>query len=1088
MKKFVLLALLVLFTTNIYSQLTAFSLNVTKTDETCLGNGSLTFQTTNLTPQSTLLYKVYRLPDLANPVAILATGNNLGSLTSGTYRVIAIQALGSASNTAQADVTIISNIVSFEFSVASQNQNCSTGGSIIVNTTRGTAASYEIISGPVTRPNQTSNVFNNLPSGTYNIRAFDICGMGKVKTFTLSVVKSTLAISGASLAPAAVCDSIKVSNTISATTGAIGYPLMVKHTLNPMSMGGQSIVIDQMIATGDPDAVEVSAIMPRYLTNTYTYDLKVTDNCNTVFEKTDIVVDPSISVTLTTGSAPCSAKFLSVSAAMHTAPYTIAFTSAPAGFSALDYNPNANNSFNEPVVAFGDEEHTVPFGNYVVTITDACGRTATESLLVEFVPPRPAATGSNNGCFSQFGRIRITVPQNKVVTATIIDAPAAYTLTQALPKVVTSNINSTGVLSLNNLPLGTYTIKYTDNCGNEYTTDVIVPPYVEKNFNITALPDCTAGYGTVRFRSGNGDLTAASIIAAPAAFTHQLPYNVTAVINDAGDLYMNNLPQGTYTFKGTDVCGVTKELNVNVEGYMAPQNSFTYTPNCASFSVKVTDNSNGMEGSAYWLQKYNAATNSWGHPSTGTVYAEGSNPATSNSIKLSNNAVRNNLNYSGKFRIVKKFEAFNNGTSENTVCVSVLGEFTYTDGLSISNAYSLACIGEPNTVYIETLGYPTAFRIIKKNGASFVVQNGANKIFHNLEPADYVFQVENACGDIITKSFSLRSMPSIAQASQPKDMVACSEAGTSAPQTGVFRLTDQNSSVLGSLPSAVYTITYHGSQADADNGVNQLPEYYTNISNGQKIYARLVHNEIPLCHGTTSFQVFMGTIAKPFITSEGTICNGNPVYLTANPGYSSYTWSNGEKTRVIAVTKPGLYTVTVTKAHGDQFCEAVAEMEIFNSSTPEIVRIETTDWTQSENTITVYAQGAGEFAYSIDGVNFQESNVFTGLECGKYKVYVKDAKGCGITDQDVLLLYYPNFFTPNGDGTHDKWQIKYSILEPHLKVSIFDRYGKHITSFGGTSEGWDGSLNGANLPSTDYWFVVTRADGREYKGHFAMLR
>ncbi|HYD92771.1 MAG TPA: T9SS type B sorting domain-containing protein [Flavobacterium sp.] len=53
---------------------------------------------------------------------------------------------------------------------------------------------------------------------------------------------------------------------------------------------------------------------------------------------------------------------------------------------------------------------------------------------------------------------------------------------------------------------------------------------------------------------------------------------------------------------------------------------------------------------------------------------------------------------------------------------------------------------------------------------------------------------------------------------------------------------------------------------------------------------------------------------------------------------------------------------------------------------------------------------------------------------------------------------------------------------------MFDRYGKLITGFGPNSPGWDGTLNGKKLPSTDYWFVVKRQNGKEYKGHFSMIR
>ena len=35
---------------------------------------------------------------------------------------------------------------------------------------------------------------------------------------------------------------------------------------------------------------------------------------------------------------------------------------------------------------------------------------------------------------------------------------------------------------------------------------------------------------------------------------------------------------------------------------------------------------------------------------------------------------------------------------------------------------------------------------------------------------------------------------------------------------------------------------------------------------------------------------------------------------------------------------------------------------------------------------------------------------------------------------------------------------------------------------------WDGKQNGYELPSSNYWFVVTRENGKEYRGHFNMKR
>jgi gliding motility-associated-like protein len=84
-------------------------------------------------------------------------------------------------------------------------------------------------------------------------------------------------------------------------------------------------------------------------------------------------------------------------------------------------------------------------------------------------------------------------------------------------------------------------------------------------------------------------------------------------------------------------------------------------------------------------------------------------------------------------------------------------------------------------------------------------------------------------------------------------------------------------------------------------------------------------------------------------------------------------------------------------------------------------------------------------------------------------------------------LPFPKFFTPNNDGYNDYWTINSAYLKPNSGISIFDRYGKLITTLN-QNESWNGTYNGQLLPSTDYWFVVTRADGKEYKGHFTMKR
>jgi len=1073
---------MLLFTTFVNAQLSDFSLTVTKTDETCLGNGSLTFSVSNTTPNAAMLYKVYKLPNANTPVAVLSTGY-LGSLGAATYKVVAMQSMGSLLNSKEKTVTIGSQIVPLVFSLTSSNQNCATGGSVVINTTSGTFASAEIIGGPQTRPMQSSNVFDGLPGGTYKIRVFNACGIGKVKTYTLALINAVLNIGDTAYpdATSPLCDQITISNTITPSSGTISYPLTVSRTLSVLDISGNNMVFNDYFATGDPNSLTVTATIPRLQTDSYTYDINVTDGCNTVYEKSAII-DPSIKVGLAPIDAPCANKYLKLTASRFTGSYTVNIT-GPAGFNPVSFNPTPQGPFTLGTVIYGSATNPVPFGTYEVTITDSCNRTATTTLEVEFEKPQPSVSGVNNGCFSLFGKITASVPGANIVSARVVDGPASYSTSYDVN--VDSSITANGELVILDVPIGTYKIEFTDDCGFTYPKTVTVPPFVQKDFYLVTLPGCEPGYGTVRYQSGNGDLTSVQITAAP--YSGSFPIDVSQNIIANGDFYMGNLPEGQYSFKATDVCGIVHDLPIFVEGYHPPQTGFEFTPNCGSFSVKVTDAGNGTEGVVYFLQKYYPNTGTWGHPgNNNNPYTEGAVPTAQTGLKLVNLTARNNLNYQGKFRIIKKFESFTTATSDNSMCVSSLGEFNYNDGLSINTAYTLACVGSPNDVMLEITGQPTSFKIIEKNGQPFSFDNGASNIFVNIEPAEYVFQIENDCGDIVTQWFNVLTLPSIADATQPEDMVLCVENGTAA--TYQYHLTDQNNGILNGLYSAMYTITYHLTFEDADTGVNPLPEYYTSTGNGQIVYARLIHNEISLCHGVTSFKLFVGEYQEPIIATTGTICNDSRLGLSANAGYSSYLWSTGETTQSIFVTEPGVYTVIVEKDYGTTTCDGYAEVEIKESYTPEIIKIESEDWTEDNNTITVHAQGAADLEYSLDGVTYQTSNVFTGLDTGLFNIYVKDAHGCGQVNKEVVLLNYPNYFTPNGDGSHDTWNIKHAPMEPHMKVVIMDRYGKIITAFGSTSRGWDGTLNGIQLPSTDYWFVVTREDGRELKGHFAMLR
>ena len=64
----------------------------------------------------------------------------------------------------------------------------------------------------------------------------------------------------------------------------------------------------------------------------------------------------------------------------------------------------------------------------------------------------------------------------------------------------------------------------------------------------------------------------------------------------------------------------------------------------------------------------------------------------------------------------------------------------------------------------------------------------------------------------------------------------------------------------------------------------------------------------------------------------------------------------------------------------------------------------------------------------------------------------------------------------------------FALLEPKLKVQICDRNGKFIAKLTVNSTVWDGINNGERLLATDYWFKVSRENGKVHLGHFALKR
>jgi gliding motility-associated-like protein len=190
-------------------------------------------------------------------------------------------------------------------------------------------------------------------------------------------------------------------------------------------------------------------------------------------------------------------------------------------------------------------------------------------------------------------------------------------------------------------------------------------------------------------------------------------------------------------------------------------------------------------------------------------------------------------------------------------------------------------------------------------------------------------------------------------------------------------------------------------------------------------------------------------------------------------------------------TKAGNYSVIATNTATG--CKSVLTQAVVSASYPgtSVNTIETLAFSD-DATITVDVTPLNTiYQYTLDNGPTQSSNVFTNVSPGSHVVLVTDQNGCTNLTKLVTIIGYPTYFTPNGDGFHDTWNIL--GLGASAKVFIYDRYGKLMKQITPSGEGWDGTLNGESVIASDYWFTVDYSEPQTgerkiFRSHFSLKR
>ncbi|MCU7614299.1 T9SS type B sorting domain-containing protein [Chryseobacterium sp. GMJ5] len=285
------------------------------------------------------------------------------------------------------------------------------------------------------------------------------------------------------------------------------------------------------------------------------------------------------------------------------------------------------------------------------------------------------------------------------------------------------------------------------------------------------------------------------------------------------------------------------------------------------------------------------------------------------------------------------------------------------------------------------------------------------------------------------------------------------------PSTGSFNLTVATvTSQLGT------TKKYYPSLTDAVNATNEITTPSAYIAPNGVVYVKVTDGNG--CYAVAKVTLIVFAPVYSTVLKDKTICMEDRTTLDAGTGFASYEWSTGATTSSISNVGVGTYWVKLKT--GD--CITKQSVKVYPSEQPVITNIYI-----ENNSIAVTANGGTPaYQYSMDNVNWQESNVFSNIVRGTHQVYIKDAYNCEPIEVTVTVPNLINVITPNGDGLNDV--IDYSALMDKIDLSftIFDRYGAKI--YEGTKANhykWDGTANGRKVPTGSYWYAVTWSENNK---------
>jgi hypothetical protein len=442
---------------------------------------------------------------------------------------------------------------------------------------------YQLVSpSAMVRPQQASNVFIGLQPGGYTVKVTDACGKTATNTVTVPQTGTNTTIGLGIQNIQSACSGSPTGTATIFANGSVPPYTMALVNSSPVLVGAQPALLR------DPVTATYYTTFTGLLPGVYT--VEATDACGRKRRATFTVTPSTLPVATAFASASCAGTATGTLNVTATAATGLSGAGSPGTYQYALIAPSA---IVRPFQNSSVFENLLP-GTYTVAVRDACNNIGISTATIA------SATAPT------FGTAFTTTSCPNGATGTIeaqiatVGGGSPLNFELIAPSPVTRPMQTSNLFA--NLPAGAYTVRLTDVCGNQATSNVTVNAASALSFTTST----TAGCGT----SANGSITVTPNASSIGPFTFELispggairPMQGSNVANSTSTVF-TGLNQGTYTIRMYDGCGVpvTNVATVSAPTALAFPAGSSTVPSCSAGSTGQITVAQPTTGSAPYM-------------------------------------------------------------------------------------------------------------------------------------------------------------------------------------------------------------------------------------------------------------------------------------------------------------------------------------------------------------------------------------------------------------------------------------------------------------------------------------------------------